>query len=163
MGLDVLRRACRQPPGDLVVIVLSPGNATTADEAIQRVEAAAMRGDAAVAGMSQALSWIIGAGSSYDAAVNDAAATLRILDDLRARRPDLTDDGLPGFLELAAAGASIAGLQATAAQLAPQAFADQVVKPTVAQAGAAFAGLGAAALVGLAVVAVIVYLPRGRP
>lgn len=135
--------------------MLDAANAVAADNAVAQVEAAVAKLQAAVNARSWVLTFVTGSQSTAAAEDESLRQSKKILDQLRTERPDLTNEGLGGFLELAAAGGSVQA-SVDAAQLATgSGFAANVVAPTIAgvKSLAGTVGLGVGGL--LAIVAAV--------
>lgn len=109
---------------------LSPEQARIADEALERVRAAERAAAAAVDSRSSVLTWITGSSSSASAEDESLRQTRKIRADLEARRPGLEPEGLASFVQLAAAGAQVGDLLASARLATAGGFVDEVVTPT---------------------------------
>lgn len=116
---------------------LSPAQASIADQALQSVRDAAASARAALDAESgvvgTVLGWVSGAGYQTAQREEDLRHTEIILADLERRRPSLTVEQLPRYLDLASAGADVSGLVAASRQLTAAAFSEQVIAPTVAE------------------------------
>ena len=147
----------------VVQVSLSLVNAAAADEALARVRDAERAATAAVAGRSSVLVWLTGSSSSASAQDENLRQTSKIRAQLEGMRPDLTDAGVPGFLELAAVGANVSDIIEDARRQSGAGFQEEVIAPTVAEAKAA-ATVGAFGLASVGILALVVwglmYLPR---
>lgn len=119
---------------------LSPENAALADEAIAKVQKASDAGHAALDAEWSILTTITGSQSARSARVESVRQTDSILEQLHVRRVDLTDTGLEGFLQLAAAAADVSSTVAAASRMTPAGVNVEVVQPTIAGVKSAAAG-----------------------
>jgi hypothetical protein len=146
--------------------VLDAANALAADKAIADVQAAVDRLQKAIDGRWSILVSLTGSESAASAQDNDLAASRRLLADLQARRPDLDNDHVAGFLELAGAAAMVQASVAGANRATPETFKAEVVDTTVDQVTTPglwptwlWTAIGVGALVVLAVIAAPMVLP----
>ena len=112
---------------------LTPAQAELADQALDRVRAAAAAAQAAVDDESAILVWATGSESAHAARVESLRQTRKIQAELELRRPYLSAEQLVGFVELAAAGAEVQSILDNARRMTGAGFRAEVVDPTLAE------------------------------